>query len=121
MGLEDDGAQLLELLGKHDILLAAAALADARPMRTEAFEKAAGKIIAEHKRIVEEDSRRRQEAAGVLDVWKSFQNLSWNLPLTGHGQDKTNRRAMGQDPCASTGAGSKPQRGTSQDPRPTVL
>jgi formylglycine-generating enzyme required for sulfatase activity/energy-coupling factor transporter ATP-binding protein EcfA2 len=66
VGLEDNATPFLERLRKHDLLLAAAALADARPVQADAFEKVAGEIIAELKRLMEEDSQRRQEAADVL-------------------------------------------------------
>jgi hypothetical protein len=66
VALEDDATQLLERLRKHDLLLAAAGLADARPVQTDAFEKAAGEIIAELKHLMEEDSQYREEAADAL-------------------------------------------------------
>ncbi len=66
VALEDDATQLLERLRKHDLLLAAAALTDARPVQTDAFEKVAGELIAELKHLMEEDSQRRLEAADAL-------------------------------------------------------
>jgi formylglycine-generating enzyme required for sulfatase activity len=66
VALEDDATQLLERLRKHDLLLAAAALADARPVQTDAFERVAGEIIAELKHLMDEDSQHRQEAADAL-------------------------------------------------------
>ena len=66
VGLEDDATLLLERLREHDILLAAAALADARMVKTEAFKKVADEIIAELKRLMEEAPGRRQEAVDAL-------------------------------------------------------
>jgi len=66
VGLLGDATQLLERLKRHDILLGAAALADARPVHTEPFERVAGKIIAELTHLMKEDSQRCQEAADAL-------------------------------------------------------
>jgi formylglycine-generating enzyme required for sulfatase activity/energy-coupling factor transporter ATP-binding protein EcfA2 len=66
VALEDDATPFLERLREHDLLLAAAALADARPVQTDAFERVAGQIITELKRLVEEDAPRRQAAADAL-------------------------------------------------------
>lgn len=66
VGLKDDATKLLERFRKHDVMLSADALADARPVQTNAFERIAGEIIAELKHLMEEDSQRRQEAADAL-------------------------------------------------------
>ena len=66
VGLEDDATLLLEQLRKHEVLLAAAALADARPVNTYAFEWVAHKIIKQLRHLMEHDPRLRQGAADAL-------------------------------------------------------
>jgi formylglycine-generating enzyme required for sulfatase activity len=65
-GLQTDATALLERLRRHDLLLAAAARADARTVATEEFARVAGAIIDDLKSWIESDSRRRQEAADAL-------------------------------------------------------
>jgi hypothetical protein len=65
-GLQQDATSLLTILRQHDVLLAARALADARPVATEEFASVAGGILGEVKSWVETDGRRRQEAADAL-------------------------------------------------------
>jgi iron(II)-dependent oxidoreductase len=66
VGLEDDATQHLRRLRRHDLFLAAAALSDARPVQTDAFEKIAGEIITELEGMMEEDLHHRQESADAL-------------------------------------------------------
>ena len=66
VGLQRDATDLLERLRGHDLLVAGAALADAQPVKTEAFVRVAHAIVDELKGRIETDSGRRQGAADVL-------------------------------------------------------
>ena len=65
-GLQRDATGLLVRLRKHDLLVAASALADARTVATEEFAQVADGIVAELKSWLETDCGRRQEAADAL-------------------------------------------------------
>jgi len=65
-GLQKDATALLVRLRGHDLLLAAAALADARPNDTEEFARMSAGIVDELKSWTQTDARRRQEAADAL-------------------------------------------------------
>jgi len=87
VAVEDDATQLLERLREHDLLLAAAALADARPVQTDAFQEIAGEVIAELKHLMERDSQRRLEAADALaeiSRWGATEYLVQKAHAEGH-------------------------------------
>jgi hypothetical protein len=65
-GLQKDAAALLERLRRHDLLLAAAALADARAAASPEFTQVAGGIIEALKSLMRTDDLRRQHAADAL-------------------------------------------------------
>jgi hypothetical protein len=65
-GLQRDATDAVRRLLEHDLLLAAAALADVTDPRTPAFDALRGEIIDQLKMWVETDAERRQGAADAL-------------------------------------------------------
>jgi len=77
VGLQADATTLLEELNRLDVFLAASALADARPVGTEAFTSAANRILAGITRLVETDASRRLEAAEALAELRQEEARAW--------------------------------------------
>lgn len=66
-GLERDATALLARLRSHDLLLAAACLADCRSVDTPAFHGVAEEIVGDLEHLVCHDATQRQNAADALD------------------------------------------------------